>query len=91
MLKIFGVIDVKASGFKSQFFHASNGSAMRDFYDACKDPKTSLSLHPEDYHLYYLADFDNESGQIVPVSPIQFLAAGNDMANSLTVDNNGRA
>lgn len=38
------------------------GSAIRDFGDQCKDKTTKLGMHPEDYELYHVGEWDDVTG-----------------------------
>lgn len=68
-MKCFAIRDVKAEGFTTPFFQPTFGLAERMFKEACQDEKTSLSKNPEDFSLFYIADFDQSSGQLTPVEP----------------------
>lgn len=78
--KVFGVRDGKAVAFLQPFFSSANGSAIRAFSDAVNDGKSPISTHPEDYVLYELGSFDDNSGELIPLSPIKLLGAGMDFA-----------
>lgn len=77
--KVFGVRDGKAMAFLQPFFSASVGAAVRAFSDAVnEDGKSPLTKHPEDYILYELATFDDNSGEFFSTVPIKMLGAGVD-------------
>lgn len=65
-MKMFSIRDVKAEGFNTPFFQPTFGLAERAFQDACKDEKTHLSKHPEDFSLYFLGEFDPNLGEFKP-------------------------
>lgn len=79
--KMYGVRDAKAQAFLQPFFSIQNGSAIRAFSDACNDGKSSFAQHPEDYILYELGSFDDNSGEIMPISPIKLLGIGTDFVS----------
>lgn len=68
-MKCFAIRDVKAEGFNVPFFQPTFGLAERMFKQACEDKESSLSKNPEDFSLYYIADFQPASGVLVPVEP----------------------
>lgn len=65
-MKCFSIKDVKAEGFNTPFFQSTFGLAERAFRDACEDEKSHLNKHKEDFSLYYLGEFNQESGLFIP-------------------------
>lgn len=62
-MKIVTVRDIKANVYSNPIFVASIGGAVRAFGDEVqKTDGNPVALHPEDYELYYLGDFDPETG-----------------------------
>ena len=68
-MKLFSVFDNKAVFFQDPFVQRSVAEAIRAFTVACNDPKTSLFLHPNDYVLFEVGEFDERTGVIVPCEP----------------------
>nr|DAG80633.1 MAG TPA: DNA binding protein [Microviridae sp.] len=73
---IYGVYAIKDA--KTTFMPANvdynDASAIRNFEHAVRQPDSLLQSHPADYSLWKLGTFDNESGSIVPLWPIEQLA-----------------
>jgi len=44
------------------FFFPEIGQAVRHFSDATQDPQSIVSKHPEDFTLFFCAEFDVSSG-----------------------------
>lgn len=65
-MKMFSVYDKKAEGYKPAFCVQSIGEAERAFGDACMKEGTDLQLHPEDYQLWLVGNFDEFSGEVTP-------------------------
>lgn len=63
ILKIFTVYDSKVEAYKTPFFAQSKGAALRDWSDAVNDPQTMFHRHPEDYVLFELGEYDDQTGQ----------------------------
>lgn len=80
--KVFSVRDSKALAFLQPFFSSATGSALRALGDAVTDGKSPLSVHPEDYILYEIGSFDDQTGELVAVSPIKMLAAASDFVDA---------
>lgn len=58
-------------------FQAHNiNDAKRMFITASQDESTNLSKNPQDYSLYYVADYDNETGNYTTIHPKEFLLRG---------------
>jgi len=69
ILRMFAVFDMKIGSYAQPFFQASVPAAKRAFRDAAQDPQTMLAKHPADFALFYLGDFDDETGSIVGIQP----------------------
>jgi hypothetical protein len=59
MLKIFSVYDSKSATFARPFFDVSLGSALRSFADIAKDKSHPIGVHPEDYSLFQLGEWND--------------------------------
>lgn len=62
-LKVFAVYDSKLEAYARPFFMQTQGQALRGFMDVVNDPQTEISKHPEDFTLFYLADYNEDSGK----------------------------
>lgn len=75
-MKILSIYDVKAEAFNPPFHALTKGEAIRNFQSACTDPKTTLHQYPEDFTLYELAEFDQNTGSIEKhIQPIELAKA----------------
>ncbi|WNK14055.1 MAG: nonstructural protein [Microvirus sp.] len=63
---IFSVFDSKSRVFGTPFTSINKFTAIRDFNTAANDLDINIGKYPEDYTLYELASFDDESGMIAP-------------------------
>jgi hypothetical protein len=68
--QIYSIHDSKAEAFLPPFFLNNKHLAIRAFTDGINDPNTSLYKHPEDYSLFHLGEFDDDTGSIVPITPV---------------------
>lgn len=78
-LKVFAVLDMKMKCFMQPFTSVNAGVASRMFQDSIT-PEGVIGKHPEDFALYELGEFDEETGYLVshktPVSlglAVQFM------------------
>lgn len=75
LYKVFSVFDSKACFFGQPFVDQKEASATRAFGDAVlsTDPNNMFGKHAEDYSLFLIGEFDNESGELIATVPPQNL------------------
>jgi len=66
---MFSVFDSKAAVFGTPFFMQREAMAIRAFTDLVNDPQTMVGKHPEDFSLFHVADFDDETAVSVSYAP----------------------
>jgi len=79
---VCAVFDSAVQSYGQPFFVPAVGAALRSFVDEVnrKAPDNNLAFHPEDFVLFHLADFDDETGEFVPTDRgIVSLARGKDV------------
>ncbi len=62
--KIFTVLDSKAMAYLPPFFLPNEAVAKRIFGDMVTDITHQFGKHPEDFSMYYLGEFDDQSSII---------------------------
>lgn len=80
-LKIFTVYDTKAQFFGQPFFDQQEASAIRSWSDSVNDgsnPANQWHNHPEDFQLFLVGEFDNETGKVDSILP-QALVMGSSL------------
>lgn len=60
---MFSIRDAKAESFNPPFFHTTHGEAERSFRTAVSDPKTVFNQYPDDFDMYYVGEFDTNTGK----------------------------
>lgn len=74
--KIVAIYDVKAESYHKPIFVQSNGAAVRAFGDAVNDPSTEFHKHPEDYLMFSLGDYDDQTALFhLDVAPLELAKA----------------
>jgi len=73
--RIYSVKDLKAAAFAPPFFLGRDEVAVRTFKSAVNDPTHPMHPHPEDYHLYHVGEFDDETGVITALEQPRFIIA----------------
>lgn len=83
ILYMFSVKDSATEQFSNPMFMMANGQAIRGFSDEVnkQDAANPLFLHPDDYSLYSLGEFDTSTGSFSPKSP-ELLVRGKDVKSS---------
>lgn len=67
ILKVYSIRDAKAEIFNPPFYKHTHGEAERDFKKITNDPKSFVNQFPEDFDLYYLGLFDDNTGKFQPL------------------------
>lgn len=62
---VFSVYDKKAEAYMSPFTFNVQGQALRAFADSVNDGESMFCRHPDDFDLYELGKFDQESGEFL--------------------------
>lgn len=74
---MFAVFDSKAGAYLEPFFAPTRGVAMRSFEAACLSEGHSFARHAEDYTLFEVGEFHEDSGLVIPCDhgPVSLLTA----------------
>lgn len=64
LLKIYSIRDAKAENFNPPFYAQTHGIAERNFRQLVNDEKSQVNKYPTDFDLYYIGEFDDNSGKI---------------------------
>ncbi len=71
--KMFSIRDAKAEVFNKPFHATTHGEAERNFQTAVNDPKTTLSQYPEDFDLYYIGTYNDNTGRFLSLDTPEHL------------------
>ena len=74
-MNIFSVFDSKLNAYMTPFFAKNVGVALRSFSDLVSDSRSVVAQHPEDFFLFRIGSFSEDSGEIVPETPLQVAKA----------------
>lgn len=67
--RCYSIYDRKALAYHLPYYAVSDAVAVRTLSDVVGDPQTIFGRHPNDYVLYYVGDFNDANGVLVPHSP----------------------
>ncbi len=60
---VYAVRDVKVGAYRSPHISEADGKAARDFGAAVRDPASHFFNYPEDFELWKIAEYQDETGQ----------------------------
>ncbi|AXH76112.1 MAG: nonstructural protein [Microviridae sp.] len=80
-LKIVAIFDQATESFGRPIFVPHVGQSIRSFMDELRKPDSELSLHPGDYSLFELGDFDERFGTFNGHTAPRRLASGSDFVS----------
>lgn len=81
ILKVYSVYDTKAHLWMQPFFLAAHGQAVRAFSDEANSPQSQLGRHPNDFILFCIGEFDDNSAVLAPtIPPLQLGVAADFVA-----------
>lgn len=72
-LKIYSIRDAKSGIFNQPFFGHTHAEAERNFHVQANKDGSMVKEYPEDYDLYFLGEFDNETGKYAPLDTPQHM------------------
>lgn len=78
ILKVFSVFDSAVGAYMQPMFLHSRGQAIRSFNDAILDPSTNAGKHPDDFTLFYLGEFDDQTGKFSNLNTPESLGVGSE-------------
>lgn len=77
-MRLYSILDSKAASFGVPHFSQTDSSAIRTFSDAVNDPSNpnnQWNRHPEDFSMYFVGEFDEETGELFPALPRSLVTA----------------
>lgn len=67
IFKMYSIFDSKAEVYLPPFYQKTHGESIRTVTESVTNSDSMLSKHPGDFTLYYLGDFDDETGLVAPL------------------------
>lgn len=67
--QIFTVFDTKSKTYSPTIYFKQIGEASRAFSDAVNKENHQYNLHPEDYSLYHIGQWDNLTAKYTDIDP----------------------
>ena len=66
MKKVFAIFDKASQTYGNPFVAINTAVATRDFWQACKEPKSPMALFPRDIELHLIGEYNEETGLLSP-------------------------
>jgi len=81
MKHVYAVKDLAIQAFGDCFLTRAPGEAVRSFQDEANrtDGKSAVAQHPEDYELYKIGEYDDQTGKLVALYEPEFVARAKDL------------
>lgn len=79
--KMFAIKDRATDSFNVPFTVMTTAQAVRTFADEVNsDPQRSaIAKHPDDYDMYIVGEYDDQTAKITPLDPIERIARAKDL------------
>lgn len=81
ILKGYSIRNSKASNFAPPLFANTHGEAEQIFTRIASGKESFINQFPEDFDLYYVGDFDTESGKMVGLATPQHIVKAVQVLN----------
>ncbi|WNK12808.1 MAG: nonstructural protein [Microvirus sp.] len=81
MKPICAVKDLAVQAFGTPFTTRSRGEALRSFKDEVNrtDGQSAVANHPEDFELYEVGHFHDDTGELTCTTPPELIARAKDL------------
>lgn len=83
-MKIYTIYDEKAQSYNTPFTALNDQLAIRIFQDASNDPQTTVYHHKEDFTLYGIGTYNQDTAELVPYDKKQYLIKANTFMPEIT-------
>ena len=78
---MYSIYDNIAKAFQNPLYAVNNGAAVRIFQEAVNDPQTYLAKAPQDYAIYYVGEYDEQTGTINAPEMPEKIIHGNEVVD----------
>lgn len=82
MKNIYCIYDSKAEAYMSPWFVDKDGQALREFQDAVQNRDTPFNKHPEDYTLFKIGTYDQNTGKLSSLDTPVSMGVGIEYVNA---------
>lgn len=73
-LTVAAVYDLKSESYLQPIFVPNKATAERAFSNSVNGRESDISQNPEDFIMYHIGEYDDESGLLTPLQPPAHIA-----------------
>ena len=74
-MNAYAIFDRATASYSQPFFLASDAAAARSFKDSANDETRNVGAHPEDYTLYRIGRYDDQTAELAAEAPEKIVGA----------------
>lgn len=78
MQRIYAIHDITAEVYTTPFYAINNATALRILCKAVRTPGTSIFDNPEDFRLYSIGSYNEQTGEIIPHVVFELIGRASD-------------
>lgn len=78
LYNVYSIRDIY-TGFLSPVVELNDNAAKRNFSHAVNQPESLMHTSAKDYSLYFVGQYDTDSGEVIPASPIRLVCDATDV------------
>ena len=76
--QVLAIRDSAVNAYDRPFYTPTNAAGIRAFADNVRNKESPMSQHPEDFTLWFLGTYDDETGQFLQTQPPMQIARAQD-------------
>lgn len=80
-MKIYTIRDDKAAAYLPPFYARQDGEAIRMFQNTMSDSQSNFAKWPEQFILFALGEYNEDTGVITPLDAPRAIGSGVDFKN----------
>lgn len=84
--KLIAIYDSKSETYMRPATAKTKGEALRSFITEANNSKSKLNMYPEDFSLWIIGEFDDSSGQIIPLKHHENLGKAQEFIEHVPVN-----
>lgn len=82
-MKIYAIYDSVSVAYMQPFFCINEQVAMRHFRNLANDSQSNIARNPQDFVLYQIGTFDDQSAEIIADTPAKHLGVATSYLETL--------
>lgn len=72
-VQVYSIYDIKSAVYQQPFFAHKHGQAMRMIMEGIKQGEAMFAKYPEDFRLFAVGEWDDETGTMAELSQPDFV------------------